>query len=430
MVPDISRRAVLAGAGLAGLVGAVGVAPAEWLPEPVARERTELRPVPEIDAYPPVSSEHEAAARDSLATTIDRAERAVERVPPDAEPPGIFDPESALRSAEGYAESARDASGWQALADARLGAKFAGEAIGLSRVMTGDASGEHLASQAEEIQAQIEKVRDDVSYAVDDASAGLARLYWVEKLLALGHLNSYRDGTYVGQDEPSTTYDDRTTVSTWGNHLMARRYADDAARLLRDYRAGTTAPTSLQSHVEAVEADLRAEARGLTPDSTEFDRRNREIEAMDSGPFRRFSWQVFYARQNADVRDPGGPWAGVPLHRAVKNAETVLTCRGCFYARDETEFGPGGSVTGSMLADAKRDALRRLTRYRQAARDRPLLLLMLREPRRLLWAGGEDLDGATEREFPKAEAYAKYLRAVGYLRNVESVTSRIDRPER
>ncbi|MFB6169856.1 MAG: hypothetical protein ABEJ06_01805 [Haloarculaceae archaeon] len=432
MDPTPSRRQLLAGGAAlsAGLVGGVAVAPAKWLPGPVARERAELRPVPELDVNPPVSTAHADAGRAALQDVIGRAERAVERVPADATPPGIVEPAQSLDSARDYATDAEGAT-WEALGQVRLGATAAGRAIGAARVMTGEASGQALAARARDIQSRIEAVRDGVDYEVGSASAGLARLYWVERLLALGYLNSYRDGTYAGQDDPTTEYDDRDVVSTWASHHAARRYVDDATWLARDYRVGLDETTALRDHVETAERALRSDARACTPDAEEFDRVQTDLDAMEPGPYRTFRGQVFAARQNADVRRPRGPWAGVALYRAVENAETVLTCRGCDYAREQGTLDPGESVSGTTLATAKREGLRLLARHRRAGADRPLLAVLLREPRRLLWAGDLELKrrGRHDVDHPAARAYATYLRAVGYLRAVPEVTARLDRPD-
>lgn len=425
----VSRRQLLTGGAAlgAGLVGGVAVAPAKWLPGPVARERTELRPIPELSVHPPVTTAHADAARADLRDAIAQAETAVENAPDDADPPGIIDPRSSLESAREYAKDTEGEATWETLGEVRRGMESAGWAIGAARVMSGDASGEALAARARDIQSRIESIRDGTTYEVGDPSAGLARLYWVEKLLALGYLDSYRNGTYMGQDEPSTEYDSHDIVSTWASHLMARRYAGDAAHLRDDYRAGLTDTRSLRDVVENAEAGLRAAALECTPDAEEFDRVHAELDEMDPGPYRTFRGQVFYARQNADVRDPEGPWKGVALYRAVENAETVLTCRGCAYARENAALDPGGEVTATMLATAKREGLRLLTRHKRT--DRPLLTVLIREPRRLLWAGDSELERSRETDHPKARAYGKYLRAIGYLRAVTDVTARLDRPD-
>lgn len=430
MTPGLSRRQFLAGGTVlaGGVAGCVSVAPAKYLPEAIATRRTALRPVPQLSPSPPVSTEHAEAARSALADAIKRAEKAVARRPEEVDLPGVAEPETSLNSARSHAESARGTSTWATLSTVRRGMKYAGEAIGSVRVMTDDASGEYLASRARDLQSRIERIHRDIEYAVAEPSAGLARLYWVEKLLALGYLNSYRDGTYMGQQSPTTSYQPRDVVRTWGSHFEARRYAADAAALLRDYRAGVSDTERLLSHVEPAEAAIRAEANDCTPTTDEFDRRDAAIEQLEPGPFRTFLWQVFFPRQTADVRSPDGPWKGVALYRAVSNAEVVLTCAGSEYARQHAEFDAGDDVTPAMLDRAKQVGLRLLERRVRAARERPMLALLLREPRRLLWAGDLELETERDVDHPKARAYGKYLRAVGYLRAVTSMAARIDRP--
>lgn len=428
MVPT-TRRQLLGGGLLAGLAGAGAFLPADWLPHALAVQRVRLRPVPELTVRPPVTADHADAARVALADAVDRAERAVDRLGDVTATSVGIRPESSLSSAKRSLEQAEDRDGWKALSGVRRGVKFAGEAVGAARVLEDDVSGEALAERARQLQVDVDAVAGDVTYDVSDPSRGLARLYFVEKWLGLGRLNSYRSGTYLGQDEPATEYDPRQAVRTWGSHWQARRYVADARRLLADYRAEVDGTRRLDDHVAAASAALYDEAARLTPDPEEFDRRTAELEAMDESPARTLRWQLFSARQTADVRAPGGLWAGLALYRAVENAGTVLTCRGATDARERAALEPGESVTAKRLSTAKREGLRLLDARREAAADRPMLEFLLQEPRRLLWAGDTELDGDYDVAHPEARAYGKYLRAVGYLRSVREVAARLDRPD-
>lgn len=435
-MPSIGRRDLLVGsAALAGVAGGVLV-PAEYLPDGVAFWRMRLRPVPEVSPRPPVGDGHVSAARDDLRSLVERAERVWGRVENPAAAtgslPGLVDPERAIGTARDHLDDAGTGPNLDALFAVRRGTRFAGEALGGARLALGEASGEHLARQAHDILRAVAAERDRVRPAVADPSAGLARLYWVERWLLFARLNSYRDGTYAGQDHPTTEYSDRDVVRTWGSHMQARRYRADAARLYDAYREATAGERrDLTAHVSRVDERLFAEARERTFAPDEAERRRTAVESLPEGPYRAFRAFVTAYLRNADVHSPERLSAGLPVYRAVENAETVLRGRAAEAARADDRLRGVDRVPAAALDATKRAGLSLLRERLDAAAERPTLKLLLREGRRLLWAGGTefDRDGAVAVDHPRARAYAKYRLAVEYLRTADRVAARIDRPD-
>jgi hypothetical protein len=433
-MPSISRRKLLAGgAALGGGAAGVTLLPASLLPDAVATWRTAYRTVPEVSARPPVTDDHEAAAREALRSTIDRAERDWRRAEGEEtdDLPELVDPERSLRSARSHLDDAESDSGWDALFAARMGSQFAGKAIGGARLLLGEASGETLAEQAREIQGAVADERDRLAYEAPDPSVGVARLYFVEKWLRIALLDSHRNGVYAGQDRPTTEYDDHDVVRTWGSHLQARRGRADAARLYDDYRRGADGGwRDLTDHVSRADERLLAAARDRTIEYEEYERRIDETGSLPEGPYRTYRQELARYRYHAEVRTPGGLSTGLPVYRAVENAGAVL--RG-LAAEDA---GPNDAlsadddrVPAGALDRTKREGVSLLRDRLDAAADRPTLKLLLREPRRLLRAGDSRLDDSGDLDHPRARAYARYRLAVGHRRRGEAVARVLDRPD-
>lgn len=428
-MPSISRRRLLAGGAAVGAAGGLGLLPAKYLPASVAQARLSFRPVPDVSARPPVTDDHEGAARDALQSLVERAEQEWSRVEDQDAAiealPGLANPERSIDSARDYLDDIPGESGWEVLFSARIGAQYAGEAIGGTRLALGEASGEFLAEQAREIQANVADERERVTYEVTDPATDLARLYWVERWLHSAQLNTYRTGVYTGQDEPTAEYDDHELVRTWGSHMQARRSRADAARLYDDYRDGAAGEwRDLTDHVEAVEAELRAEARERSFTTDEFDHRSAEIESLPESPLRTYRWQTMFYVQNSNVEFVDDLSAGLPLYRAVGNAEVILRAQALADVPDQPFED---SVPVSLLARTKRDGLALLRDHLDAVPEQSIRGLLLREGRRLLWAGDTQLDNG-DVDHPRARAYARYRLGVGYLRHVGEMAARLEQP--
>jgi hypothetical protein len=435
MPPSISRRRLIAGGGaLAGAAaGGAWFAPVSYLPDTVAVARTRVRSVPQLNPRPPVTDDHVQQAASGLSETIDRAVETWERVESQdgatTDLPNFADPERSIDSARGYLENVRNSDGWEALFDGWQGADFAGRAIGGSLLALEETSGEQLAENAREIQSTITETRERVAYEVADPLVGLARLYWVEKWLAIAGLDSYRGGVYAGQDEPTTEYDDHTIVETWGSHVSARRRRADAALLYEDYRAAQEPTTDVSETVEAAVETFEGTAQRLSLSAAERDRWREQTESMEEGPALTFRAAVHRYARNIDVRLDQGPWAGLTLYRAVKNARAILEGRAGRAVRDRSPVDSDTDrIDATRLGRAKERGLALLRQRRQDADGHPLVALLAEEGRRLLWAGDEELrsDPDDDRPHKRARAFARYLLAVEYLQRVPDAVSRFE----
>lgn len=435
MPPSISRRRLLAGGGaLAGAAaGGAWFAPVSYLPDTVAAARTRFRPVPELNPRPPVTDDHEQQAVTGLSETIDRAVETWNRVESqDAATTGLpnsVDPERSIGSARGYLDTVRNSDGWEALFDGWQGADFAGRAIGGSLLALEETSGEHLAENAREIQSNIGDTRERVAYEVSDPLVGLARLYWVEKWLAIAGLDSYRGGVYAGQDEPTTEYDAHSIIDTWGSHTSARRRRADATLLYEDYRTQQEPTTDVSDTVGAAADTFQETARSLALSAPEQDRWREQIESMDESPALTFRAAVHRYARNTDVRLDQGPWAGLTLYRAVKNARAVLEGRAGRAVRERSPVDSDTDrIDATRLGRAKERGLSLLRQRLEAADGQPLVGLLAEEGRRLLWAGDEELrsDPDDDRPHSRARSFARYLLAVEYLQRVPDAVARFE----
>lgn len=436
-MPSLGRRRLLAGtAGLAAAasLGLGAFAPATALPDGIAKTRATLRPVPDVRARPTVTDAHVADAIADLEATIERAQSTWDEVddPESAvdDLPGLADPGRSLDSARDYLENARNHSDSEALFDVRIGAKYAGEALGGARLALGRADGETLAENAREILDGVENARDRVTYAVANPSVGFAQLYFVEKHLVSARLNAYRAGVYTGQHAPTTEYSDRDVVRTWGSHMEARRALADATRLYDDLRERTAGDrVDHTEHVRNAERAIRAAASEHAISYDEFEDERADIEALPEGPYRTFRWETTYPVRNGDVQRPGGLGLELPLYRAVKNARFLLTARAAATLRDDEPISPDTDrVPGALLDRTKNDALAHLGEHRSETDDRPLLELVLEEGRRLVWAGDQDLDGDGDLDHPRARALADYALGREYLRELPDVLATLEDP--
>lgn len=437
-MPSLSRRRILAGTGILAAAASLGLgalAPASALPDGIAKTRASLRPVPEVRAHPTVTDAHVADAIDDLESTIERAastwndvddqDSAVDDLP------GLANPARSLDSARDYLDNARAHSDAQALFDVRVGAKYAGEALGGARLALGRADGQTLAENATAILDAVEDARERVTYAVANPSVGFAQLYFVEKKLVSARLNAYKAGVYTGQRSPTRNYSDRDVVRTWGSHMEARRALADATRLYEDYRERTAGDrVDRTEHVRNADRTLREAASTRALGYDEFEDERADIEALSEGPYRTFRWQTTYPVRNGDVQRPDGLGRELPLYRAVRNARFSLTARAAVALQEDEPLSVDAKrVPGSLLDRTKNEALAHLRDHRSETDDRPLLELVLEEGRRLVWAGDQDLESDVDVDQPRARALADYALGREYLRELPEVLSRLETPD-
>ncbi|MFC7199749.1 hypothetical protein [Halospeciosus flavus] len=398
--------------------------------------RTLLRTIPSHTANPSVTDSHVVAARKDLQASIDRAQQTWDRVS-DKETassnlPAFGDPGRNITSAQDYLTNAERATGWDAIVDIRLGMMHAGRAIGGARLALDKATGEQLADQAREIQQAIANTRQRITYTVGDPQVDLARLYWVERWLGRAKLNSYRNGTFVGQDTPITKYDPEDTINTWGTHLQARRQRADAARHYKELRATLDERSipgrDLTAHVRDVDDQILADTRDRMLSPQESERSQETIRALPAGPHRTIRSIVLSYIQNTNLATPNGLYAGLPLYRTVRNAESLLKGRAFDALENDIPLDADADRVPAAILD--RTKARGLTLLRERIRtavDRPLLSLLIEEGHRLIQSGDTEL-GRDSVDNPRARAYTNYRLAVEYLDDVETITAQIDQP--
>lgn len=436
-MPSISRRSLIASSvAVGGTIGVGGLLPASLLPDTLAMWRTLLRTIPSHTAQPSVTNSHVVAARKDLQASINRAQQTWDRVSDKERArsnlPAFGDPDRNIASARDYLTNAEQATGWDAIVDIRLGVMHAGRAIGGARLALDKATGEHLASQTRKIQQAIANTHQRITYTVGDPQVDLARLYWVERWLGRAKLNSYRNGTFVGQDKPITKYDPEDIINTWGTHLQARRQRADAARHYEEFHSTLDERDipgrDLTAHVRDVDDQILTNARERMLSPEESERRQETISALPAGPYRAIRSIALSYIQNTNPATPNGLYAGLPLYRAIRNAESLLKGRAFEALESDIPLDADADrVPAALLDRTKARGLTLLRERLRAAVDRPLLSVLIEEGRRLIQAGDNEL-GRDSVDNPRARAYTNYRLAVEYLDDVETITARIDRP--
>ncbi|MFC7166088.1 hypothetical protein [Halospeciosus flavus] len=121
-------------------------------------------------------------------------------------------------------------------------------------------------------------------------------------------------------------------------------------------------------------------------------------------------------------------YAGLPLYRTVRNAESLLKGRAFDALENDIPLDADADRVPAAILD--RTKARGLTLLRERIRtavDRPLLSLLIEEGHRLIQSGDTEL-GRDSVDNPRARAYTNYRLAVEYLDDVETITAQIDQP--
>lgn len=198
MVPDITRRTLLAGSGTAlgmGLLATGQLAP-EWLPDPVTDTLLQLYPDPPDHLWQPeISDAHADEAVALLEATVEHANALKERIDVDSI---SGDYAHNLRDKRdpsgGWLESATEESDpRERLFAATYGMSFAGETVGYAKVALDDVDIEELRRRSDRLWTDAEEVLDSLGeYPVASPSRDLAYVYFVERALSFARMDAPR----------------------------------------------------------------------------------------------------------------------------------------------------------------------------------------------------------------------------------------------
>ncbi|QZX98467.1 hypothetical protein [Halobaculum rubrum] len=389
MVPDLpspSRRALLAGTGvaLAGATVGVGAIEPTALPDPVTDQASKWLPDPTDHRWhPPVSEAHARDAVERLAAEVERGRDLWDEL----------DTDERFGGAGGWLESARESLRADEYREATFyatgGMQFAAEEVGIAlhRLDRPGGDPEHLAERGESIRERAERLLDGIDgYRVVDPGRDLGWYHEIERRIRLVRLDAHerdpdRDRAYDARDIGSIHAGNRQAAQRVRD---AKHYRDRLEALVGDDGGDGT---SWADRIERLDGRFRAAI-------DEFPSRGdlrAEIEAIEDehgpGPYYTARWKLAMWCYDADylVAD----WdEDLGLVNAVAAGQALAQRRAHDRAVDALVMDPGGprSFDSGHVVREKRAAMKR---FRRVVGESPSPLLSILTER-----AGEDIDVA------------------------------------
>lgn len=400
------RRALLA--TIPALAAGCSAVPPGTLPGGLADANTRRIAVPEVTPRIHASAAHVAAARDHLRAVHDDAEAAwseadtseldstTERLLAD----GVETASNALE------DTADERGTLQTLETVQVGVGAAAETLGGARWLLDEYDPDAVESEAGEIQAGVDALRDRVAYAGDDPAHALVWLRQVEFNARQAELLlPTEDAGVADADRPAEAAGSaRSQVET------SRRDLADGRRFYDGFRDGLSEPSSLAGRFEAAYDgfDVTAETSESRAKAV-LDSRNpgEASAAVLERVHSHGGWFGGKARDDAvRYRDDG-----YLAYATVTAAEAVQRYRADEYATDAlgNEVGfDADRIPTAAVSRAKRDAVAAL-RDTLDAHDGPLVRRFADAARRTVASG----DRLLSREGERAEALGRYLLGAG-----------------
>lgn len=441
MVPDVTRRTLLAGSGTAlgaGLLGTGLLAPS-WLPDPVTDALLGVYPEPPGHVWrPEVSDDHADEAVAFLAETVEQANALTERIDVDSLPEDLaFRLDERRDPSGGWLESAREESDpWERLFAATYGMQFAGEVVGYANVALDEVDAEALVERGDRLRTGADEVLASLGeYPVSDPARDLAYLYFVERELAFARLNSHRSGVHAGGVASADEYSDHDVASTWGSHVQAEQRLRNA-RYYRDlYRENLG--DDARPYADVLDDALATLADAID----EFPRRDEmrtrveeELELTQETPYGAARWELLTLCYDNDFRsgfDGNGYRPDHTVQRVVEVARALLARRAHGFALSELDVSPDDTDYDSGRAFREK---RRAVRTFRSVRDEyesPFAGVLAQEAADRIRAGdvgiGKEWDRHDDRPAwqDRVEATTYYLVGTGQLRELDGVLAEI-----
>ncbi len=391
------------------LAAGCSAVPPDALPGGVAEANTRRLSVPEAEPRIRASAEHVASARDHLRAVRDDAKAAWS----DADASKLDrTTKLVLEDGVGKATDALDDTSdgpgtLQTLETIQYGVGAAAETLGGARWLLDEYDPEAVESEAGEIQAGVDALRDRLSYAGDDPGRALVWLRQVEFNARQAELLLPTDDAGVADDRPAEAAGSaRSQVET------SRRDLRDGRRFYDGFRDGLSGPSALADRFEAAydgfsvtaeTSDSRAKAMLDTRDPATGSAAVLERVYSHGGSFGRMA-----RKDAARYRDEG-----YLAYATVTAAEAVQRYRADEYATDRLGNDVGFDVSripAAAVSRAKRDAVGAL-RDGLDAHDGPLVRRFLDAARRTVESGDHVLERSDGS--PRSEALGRYLLGAG-----------------
>lgn len=432
MVPEITRRRLLAGSGAAlgtGVVGTGLFAPT-WLPDTLTDFLLGVYPEPPARLWwPDISDAHADEAVAHLEDTVERANALTERIDVDS-----LDEDLAFHldndPSGGHLEGAREESDpWKRLFSAMQGLKYASETVGYAKVALDEADPDRLAERGARLREEAEAVRDSLGdYPVSDPGRDLGYLYFVERELGFAQINLHAWDT--GDDGDAEEYSSHSIASAWGSQAQSEQRLRNA-RYFRDlYREnlGDDARPYADTLDDAL-ADLTDAIEEFPTREEMFTRVEDELELTHETPYGVARWKLMRLCYDNDFRagfEEDHFRSGHTVQRVVETARALLARRAHEFALSELTVSP--EDTGYDSGHALREKRRAVETFRSVRDefDSPFAGVLAQEAADRIGAGDigvgeESYDGDQPPWRDRVEATVNYLIGTGKLRELDGV---------
>ena len=415
MVPDLSRRRLLAGGGALALGGAAGLGLANAGMLPGSTDDEGGRSIPEQVWHPPVSQAHADATLERLETTVDRAERLADRVErrTGSAPRWSGDPSG------NWLEDARSASDPRhRLDDATSGLASAGHRIGEAKEVLGGTVSEDARERSLAVRSAADRLQDDLGdYPVSESPRDLAYLYFVEVECD----NASFLAPFEGSSESSTW-----GLSEFHARLLRAEQALANARYYRDryQELLDEQPVPVRTDVRAAYSTLDQEIEAVVPAGearaaarADVDETTRLYRVAE-----RKLYQTCYDLGYDHVSGQVDGEAGHEVQRLVDTGRELLTRRAFQFADAELDVEPDDESFDRSRAGEAATRARELYHETRSEYTSPLAGLLIEPAANRILVGDSRTDfGHTDENYLKARLY--YLVAIGILQEVGDVLS-------
>lgn len=425
---SLSRRQLLGLlAGGSVLAGVTWFAP-EWLPDPVTDTLTTMYPDPSSNYVwrPPVSDEHADEAVQRLEDTVERAEGLRSRIDLDSVDE---DMRFHLRGspAGGHLESAkeeRDAR--NRLFSATSGMLFAGEAVGYSKIVLGEANPDARLERGRELRQVTDDIVDSISeYRVSDPGRDLGYFYAIERELSFARISSNWSGTYTGGDPDSIDdYSPHGLANTWGSQLQAEQRIENARHYREQYRSGLgDDPQSRRKRLDDALLGLLAETDRYPTRDEMRTKLEDELELDQTTPYGAARWELYPLCFDNDYRFFADDFRrDLTVLRVVETGHALLARQAHGFVLSELDVDPDDTDYDSGQSfRAKRHAMRQFRATRREY-DSNFAGVMASEAASRIRGGDVGLSGRLNHGRPawyaRVESAVYYLVGAGMMRNL------------
>lgn len=417
MVPEVTRRRVLAGSTVCGVGAGVGLAPKTWYPDWVVDRMIGYRSLPDTDTQPAAPTGLLTEGLERLEPYLDRAEDRWDDIDAESDelPDAAWDGRMHLESGrDGYERLQGADADREAISTLKRIYGDVGYAIGAARVVDDDADPEALVERGERLRSEIADVDAQVVYRGNPVADAVIP-YWIERTLSFARYDTHRNGIWTGGVAPSNEYTDHDVPRTWQGHLEAEGRLLDARYTARAFADRVDGEESFESGLESLTERFTDEVDRTRQDPEDW---KAAIEPFSEGPYRHARVRL-WEFTHGDL-DQVPFQEGRDVFRAIRHARNVLRIRAYSDAVAQLAFEEGEAPDPALCYRAEKRAAKR-ARSLTDEYDTPLFRLLVDDAVQLLRVGDVGLTRSGQADRQRADTYAYYLAGDAQLRHAPDV---------